>query len=245
MPRPCRTSIAIRSKRVRGSGEVGRKWRSKHIVGSTDPTMRSIGTATCLASPGRPGCPVAERTSPALALVTIVISPSTSRRSRIAGRPRSHPASLAQRARRRARSKSSLASASGNPVCIVLRSADLGPADRLGGLRPVARCPCFSLPISVASRRGPFPDDDEGAGDSSSDYRCRPAQVLAPAVAIGVAGDPLGRRAGAGLSDPGAAAGGVGGGLAGTGLGGRGWVRAGFLLAQQLASRAAQRPKCR
>ena len=38
-PRPHRTSAAIRSKRVRGSCEVGRKWRSKHSVGSTDPTI--------------------------------------------------------------------------------------------------------------------------------------------------------------------------------------------------------------
>jgi len=118
----------MRSNRVRGASEVGRKRRSKHLVGSIVPTIRSIGTIASAPAPRPLMRSYSSRRTPGPALPAMVLtSPSTGRRLRLAGWPRSHPASLARLARRRARSKSSRASWRANPVRMV---KTLAPADQ-------------------------------------------------------------------------------------------------------------------
>ena len=86
-------------KRSRGSCEVGRKWRSKHVIGSTDPTIRAIGTSSWRVPPA------------------IVASPSTGRRSpRTPGRTATRPG-LASRASA-GRARRSSGRRPGNPVCM-------------------------------------------------------------------------------------------------------------------------------
>ena len=123
-------SAAIRSNRVRGTSEVGRKRRSKHLdlMGSTVPTIWSIGTIASAARPRWLMRSYSRRRTPGPAASAMVLtSPSTGNRLRLAGRPRSQPTSLAKLARRRARSKSSRASWSANPVRMVKTLAPTRP----------------------------------------------------------------------------------------------------------------------
>src|SRR5215470_1898042 len=92
----------------------------KHLVGSTVPTILLMGT---IASPAGPARSYSSRLPEPPAPGALATSPNTTKRLRLAGRPSSQPAILAQFARRRARSKSSRASCWTNPVPMLLTMA--------------------------------------------------------------------------------------------------------------------------